>query len=238
MQSQLLGFASWIRHFRGDLMMKPFLLLFSLLLMTASTAQGELIGSFTVTATDLGGGIVQFQYTGTGVHTGKSNDWVTPFINSPGGSPVWLGPDGFTTYPLIPSPTDPLRLINQRNGEVQPHGLLVTFGNNDIWWLGRVGNVRWTDLPQAGDLITGTGFATIDLQAALGGNPNYFSILGSAGGPYAVSDPRNWDAVYRYVAAPTVAEVPEPASLALWSLMSVAGLAAWRRRKLANTVTA
>ena len=32
------------------------------------------------------------------------------------------------------------------------------------------------------------------------------------------------------------AEVPEPASLALWSLMSVAGLAAWRRRKLANTV--
>lgn len=34
------------------------------------------------------------------------------------------------------------------------------------------------------------------------------------------------------------AEVPEPASLALWSLISVAGLAAWRRRKLANAVAA
>ncbi len=31
-----------------------------------------------------------------------------------------------------------------------------------------------------------------------------------------------------------VAEVPEPASIALWSLMSVAGLAAWRRRQRAN----
>ena len=35
---------------------------------------------------------------------------------------------------------------------------------------------------------------------------------------------------------PTANVVPEPASLALWSLMSVAGLAVWRRRQRANVV--
>jgi MYXO-CTERM domain-containing protein len=33
------------------------------------------------------------------------------------------------------------------------------------------------------------------------------------------------------IRAADINEVPEPASLALWSLMSVAGLAAWRRRE-------
>ena len=35
------------------------------------------------------------------------------------------------------------------------------------------------------------------------------------------------------VSAASAAEVPEPASLALWSMLSVAGIAAWRRRKIA-----
>ena len=44
-----------------------------------------------------------------------------------------------------------------------------------------------------------------------------------------------YDILWDNLQGPSAAsEVPEPASIALWSLMSVAGLAAWRRRKLAT----